>query len=257
MKFRLSLLFFLILTIAQFNRSYAQQQLVKGVVLSSVDDKPLESVNVLNLSKITGTITDVDGVFEIYASANDTLYFSFLGYKPIRVRVTNDWLRFQNTKITLTETAVALEEVEVSNLRLTGYLEIDAKKVQPQPSYRYSISGLDKGYEAGSSSPTAMNKILGSIFNPADLIYNMFGKQPKQFQKLRQMKENDHIREMLQTKFDRETLLALLQVDHNELDEILTKCNYSSDFIQTANDLQVLDAISQCYEEFKILKRGN
>lgn len=234
----------------------AQEQLVKGIVLGSNDQKPLESVNVLNLSKLSGTITDDKGAFEIYASANDTLYLSFLGYKPIKVRVTNDWIRFKSTTITLIETALALEEVQVSNIRLTGYLEIDAKKLQPQPSYRYSISGLEKGYEAGNASPNAMNRILGSIFNPADMLYNMFGKQPRQFRRLREMKESDHIRETLRTKFDRETLLALLQIERSELDEILSKCNYSTDFIQTANDLQVLDAVSQCYEEFKVLNRG-
>ncbi len=30
----------------------------------------------------------------------------------------------------------------------------------------------------------------------------------------------------------------------------------SKDFIETANDLQVLDAISECYEEYKVLSRS-
>ncbi|MEK9559860.1 MAG: carboxypeptidase-like regulatory domain-containing protein, partial [Flavobacteriaceae bacterium] len=36
---------------------------------------------------------------------------------------------------------------------------------------------------------------------------------------------------------------------------ILNNCSYSQSFIQDANDLQILDAISQCYEEYKILNR--
>ena len=40
-----------------------------------------------------------------------------------------------------------------------------------------------------------------------------------------------------------------------EIAEILERCNYSESFIKTANDLQVLDAINDCYEEYKILKR--
>jgi arsenate reductase-like glutaredoxin family protein len=73
--------------------------------------------------------------------------------------------------------------------------------------------------------------------------------------KLRQMKEDDEIRNLLQTKYDRETLQALLQVSRVDIDEILRNCNYSKDFISTANDLQILDAISGCYEEYKVLKR--
>jgi len=35
----------------------------------------------------------------------------------------------------------------------------------------------------------------------------------------------------------------------------LNNCSYSKSFIKTANDLQILDAISACYEDFKVLNR--
>ena len=73
--------------------------------------------------------------------------------------------------------------------------------------------------------------------------------------KLRKMKEDDNIRNLLQSKFDRETLMAVLQLERVDVDEILSNCSYSSDFIRTANDLQILDAISECYEEYKVLNR--
>jgi hypothetical protein len=60
---------------------------------------------------------------------------------------------------------------------------------------------------------------------------------------------------VLETKYDRETIAVLLGVDKNEIAEILERCNYSESFVKTANDLQILDAISACYEEYKILKR--
>ena len=78
----------------------------------------------------------------------------------------------------LTEKAIALEEVVVRKYDLTGYLEIDSKLIPVKENYRYSISGLSEGYETGSSAPGAFNKVLGSIFNPADMLYNFFGKKP-------------------------------------------------------------------------------
>jgi hypothetical protein len=69
------------------------------------------------------------------------------------------------------------------------------------------------------------------------------------------MKEDFRIRELLSSKFDRETLVELLQVQKIDIDEILRNCNFSDSFILTANDLQILDAISGCYEEFKVLNR--
>ena len=229
---------------------------VIGVVVNGSNDKTLESVNIVNLNQVIGTSTNNKGEFEISAKANDTLHFSYLGFKSIKVRVTSDWFKFGSSKINLTELALALEPVVVNQLKLTGYLEVDIKQVPiNNQNYRYSISGLPStGYEAGK--PSAVTKILGSIFNPADFLYRMFGKKPNELRKLKKMKQDDEIRNLLATRFDREMLTVLLQVDRVDLDEIVSQCNYSKGFIQSANDLQMLDAISECYEEYKLLSRG-
>ena len=229
--------------------------IINGKVLNDFDDTPLENVNIVNLNNVKGTTSTVEGDFAIRATVNDTIYFSYLGFKSIRVRVTNDWLKYGSVKVKMTELGIALEEVVVRPVQLTGYLEVDARIIPIYDNYRYRIAGLGSGYEGGGSQPGAVNKVLSSIFNPADFLYNVFGKRPKQMKKLRKMKEDDNIRNLLQSKFDRETLMAVLQLERVDIDEILNNCSYSSDFIRTANDLQILDAISECYEEYKVLNR--
>lgn len=216
---------------------------------------PMESVHVINLNKVMGTITDQKGKFTIPAAVNDTLYLSFLGFKSQKVRVTNDMLKFKDTEIALTELAYALEEVIIRPYQLTGYLEIDIKNLPINNAYQYSISGLSKSYEGGNKNPSAVTKVLGAILNPADLLRNLFSKKPRQMRKLRQMKEDEDIRNLLASKFDRETLTELLQLEKVDIEDILNNCNYSKSFITTANDLQILDAISSCYEEYKVLNR--
>ncbi len=228
---------------------------VKGTIISSTSNAPLSEVNIVNINQVIGTSTDDEGLFEIKAKVNDTLHLSYLGYKSIKVRVTNDWLKYGSTKIELTELALALEEVTVKELQLTGYLEVDMKQVPITSNNRYRISGLPgQGYEAGK--PNIATKVLGAIFNPADFLYNMFGRKPNEMHKLKKMKKDDEIRNQLAKRFDREMLLVLLQVNKYDLDEIVNQCNYSNDFIRTANDLQVLDAISECYEEYKVISRN-
>ncbi|MCJ7468125.1 MAG: carboxypeptidase-like regulatory domain-containing protein [Maribacter sp.] len=229
---------------------------IKAVVINAQTNEPMESVHVLNLNQVIGTITNEKGEFAITAAVNDTLYFSFLGFKSQKIRVTNDMFKFKDTQIGLTELAYALEEVIVRPYQLTGYLEIDVKNLPMNTAYQYSISGLNVGYEAGNKNPSAVTKVLGAILNPADLLRNLFGKKPNQMRKLRQMKEDDEIRNLLASKFDRETLIELLQVEKVDIEDILNNCNYSKSFITTANDLQILDAISSCYEEFKVLNRN-
>ena len=118
------------------------QEKVIGIIENDADSKPITNVHIINLNKVVGVISNNEGLFEIEAELNDTLYFSYLGFKSIKLRVTNDLIKFKNSKIRLTELAYALEEVIVSPYRLTGYLEIDAKNVPISKSYRYSIPGL-------------------------------------------------------------------------------------------------------------------
>jgi hypothetical protein len=226
-----------------------------AIVINAQSDTPMESVHVVNLNKVKGTITNEKGEFKIPAAVNDTLYFTYLGFKSQKIRVTNDMFKFKDTKISLTELAFALEEVIVRPYQLTGYLEIDVKNLPVNNAYQYSISGLSVGYEAGNKNPNAVTKVLGAILNPADLLRNLFGKKPGQMRKLRQVKEDDEIRNLLASKFDRETLTELLQLEKVDIEDILNNCSYSRSFIKTANDLQILDAISGCYEDFKVLNR--
>lgn len=231
-------------------------EVIKGKVLNAANDLPLKDVNIVNLNQVKGTVSGEEGSFKLKAAVNDTLYFSYLGFKSIQVRITNDWTKYGDVKVKMTEIGIALEEVTITPLKLTGYLEIDAKNIPIYDNSRYSISGLGYGYEVGDSQPGAFAKTLAAISNPADLLYNTFGKKPRQMKKLRKMKEDDEIRNLLQEKFNRETLVALLQISRIDIDEILRKCNYSGQFIKTANDLQILDAISGCYEEYKVLNRN-
>src|SRR5690606_35389536 len=150
MRHLLLFLSFLLVT----SLSVSQEQgTVKGTVVSSTTAQTLEPVNIVNLNQVKGTATDENGVSEVRAKVNDTLHFSYLGYKSIKVKVTNDWLKFGDVKIEMTELALALEEVVVNQLRLTGFLEVDIKQVPIKTNYRYSISGLSTaGYEAGTNS---------------------------------------------------------------------------------------------------------
>ncbi|SHG22339.1 CarboxypepD_reg-like domain-containing protein [Salegentibacter echinorum] len=231
------------------------QDVVNGTVMNAANDKPIEKVHIVNLNQVKGAVSKDDGSFKLPATVNDTLYFSYLGFKSIKVRVTNDWLKYGSVKVKMTELGIALEEVVLQPVTLTGYLEIDAKNIPIYENQRYSISGLNSGYEAGDNSPGAVSRVIGAIFNPADLMHNIFGKKPRQMRKLRQMKENDEIRELLRKKFNRETLIALLQINEAEINELLQRCNYSKDYLKAANDLQILDALSGCYEEYKMLNR--
>ena len=249
------IIIFITLTISTLTFCQEQSESVKGNVQSETSKTILQNVHVLNLSKVKGTITNSKGEFEINAKVNDTLYFSYIGYKPLKIIVTNDLIRFDNNTIELTELAFALEEIIIKPYQLTGYLEIDVKNAPVNTSARYQIVGLPNlGYEAGRRSRSGISKVIGAIFNPADFLNNLFKKKSSKMDKLRLMREDEEIKNLLSIKFDREVLVQLLGVDRVDIDEILRNCNFSDTFIQQANDLQILEAISECYDEYKLLE---
>lgn len=256
MRYFIVFLFFLITSLG-FAQNDTIVHTIKGNVVNSETLLPINNVHVINTTNVTGTISNDNGNFELAAKVNDTLLFSYLGFETIKVRITNDWIKNKTAKIALTEKTFVLDEVVIKKYNLTGYVEVDTKLIPiVENRYRYSISGLDAGYEMGDKSPSGVTKVLQSIFNPADFLYNAFGKRPKQMRKLKQMKKDNTIRDLLATKYDRQTLAALLEVSKDDIPLILQNCNYSEYFIKTANDLQILDAISDCYEEYKILQKN-
>ena len=72
--------------------------------------------------------------------------------------------------------------------------------------------------------------------------------------KLRLIREDTEIKNLLSTKFDREVLVQLLGLERADIDEILRNCNFSDNFIKQANDLQIMEAINECYDEYKLLE---
>ena len=247
--------FYISLFVFTLLKAQDQIQVFSAVVENESTGFPMESVHVLNLTQIIGTTTDKNGRFEIKVSANDTLYFSYLGFKPLKVAVTNDLMKFGNAKFELTELALALEEIILRPYQLTGILDIDAKNIPINNAKRYSVSGLPNiGYEAGNRNPYSITKTFKAILSPVDFLHNLFSQKEKQLRKLKKMREDDEIKNLLSSKFNREILTQLLYISKVEIYEILRGCNFSDTFIKDSNDLQILEAISECYDEYRVLK---
>ncbi len=110
MKFRIlkeSFGLLLCLMLLGSTSAYAQRA-ISGKVVSG-DDEPLIGVNVQVKNTSTGTVTDVDGSYEIRASSNDTLVFSYIGFAPQEIRVGDKTV----INVTLTTDANLLDEVVV------------------------------------------------------------------------------------------------------------------------------------------------
>lgn len=237
-----------------FSISIQAQNKLKGQIIDSESKKPLSAAHILNLNSVVGTITNEKGLFDLVAQANDTVLVSYLGYSSIKLKITNDLLKGNEVVISLEEKPEEVKEVIIKSTELIGVLEVDVKQVPKDRFTRIHINGLPQTYEVGR--PQKISSPIAKLLNPVDLVYNLFGKKPKQLKKLKKLKKEDDLRKMLAGKFDREVMMEYLEMDRAELNKLLSDCNYSEYFIKKASDLQLIEAVLNCYENYKTTKKG-
>jgi hypothetical protein len=115
---------------------------------------------------------------------------------------------------------------------------------------------LPQTYEVGKPQSKNYSSPIAALFQPVDFLYSLFGKKPKQLKKLQKLKNEDNLRKMLAGNFDREVIMEYLEMDRQELTDLLADCSYSEYFIKKASDLQMIEAVLDCYENHKAFKKG-
>ena len=133
--------------------TFGQGQTVEGTIISAEDDFPMIGVSVLIKGTSTGTITDLDGYYSINVSSpNDTLVYSFTGYKTQEIGVGNnatiDLLMYTDSEV--------LEEVVV-----IGY-GIQKKRVATGSISKLSTENLE-GYQVQNVQSALEGQVSGLI----------------------------------------------------------------------------------------------
>jgi hypothetical protein len=230
--------------------------ILKGQIIHAENKRVLSAAHVLNLNAVVGTITDDKGFFELPTKTNDTILVSYLGFSSIKLKITNDLLKGNELEIALYEKPEEIKEIIIKSTQLIGVLEVDVKLVPKDKFTRIHINGLPQTYEVGKPQNKNYSSPIAALFQPVDFLYSLFGKKPRQLKKLQKLKNEDNLRKMLAGNFDREVIMEYLEMDRQELTDLLTDCSYSEYFIKKASDLQMIEAVLDCYENHKALKKG-
>lgn len=124
-----------------------QDQKLKGQVIDAQTGDPVIGVNVLVKGTTNGTITDIDGKYELNAPAGAVLQISFIGYKTVEITATTS-----EQTIKLQEDTETLEEVVV-----VGY------GVQKKESLTGAMSTLKENRLKDVTTPTVENMLNGKV----------------------------------------------------------------------------------------------
>jgi len=113
---------------------------LRGQVLNDTISK--SSLTVVNLSLQKGTTTNASGVFEILARENDTINVSAVQYESRQFVVNKTMFKRKKISLYLIPKVTALEEVNLSNIDLTGNILRDVGSTEFEIKVRPKELGI-------------------------------------------------------------------------------------------------------------------
>ncbi|GAA3559821.1 carboxypeptidase-like regulatory domain-containing protein [Snuella lapsa] len=138
-------IFFLIVTFSSL-QSFSQNFLrieVEGKII--VESNDVSGIAIFNKSSNTGTVTNDNGMFNIKVKLNDVIEVSALQFQNITFQVNEAIMESRSMKIFLIEEIKKLDEVIVSNNKLSGNLNTDLENTKV---YNLKLDALYFGLKA-------------------------------------------------------------------------------------------------------------
>ena len=136
---RLYLLFFCFCCSFLFMQNiYGQQNTWSGKIIDATTNEPLIGVSILIKESSTGTVSDFDGNFTFGGNIGNTVSITYVGYKPLEIKLTG---KYDLGIIKLREDSETLEEVVV-----VGYgVQKKASLSRVQTRQNYSLEVRQRG----------------------------------------------------------------------------------------------------------------
>lgn len=225
--------YFTLFFICILSISAIAQQKIQGIVRNLHTTQPMERVSVINMTTLQVASTNTDGSFYIQAQKNDVLHISKEGYITEKVIVDDQWLIEQKKVYFLKEDIEELKEIVINNLRLTGILQIDSRLIAFD-EFPYTRDLTMTGY-----TPYTGIDVIGSI-------YKGVKEKSKKQQQIKRLQEENQILELMKNRYDRQLVSSFLEIDKPKIIDLLKSCNHTEDFIYTATDYQIFNALNNC-----------
>ena len=164
---------------------------VKGTVIDADNSEPMIGVSILVKGTSVGTVTDIDGNFELSVPDKATLQLSFIGYKSIDIRAVAEPMRIimesdaQQLQEVVSLGYSAVKKAELSSAVVTVSAEdlTDVTTSDVGSMLQGKIAGVQISSSTGSPGAAAEIRIrgTGSITAASDPVYVVDGVMGGQF----------------------------------------------------------------------------
>jgi len=230
---------FIIFTLTHAN-AQEQKSLVKlsGRVTAVKDTLGISYAHILDLSHPYGTISDQNGNFTFKCNRGDTLQISAIGYETylfatgtldpsnpesrVRIRLM--------TKIYMLPTVTVLPFRSREGMK-RFFLNINLPQKDKDEMALRKLH-INRKEEIGAVPQSGL-----TLPGPISLLYDLFGKEPRQLRKLAKFTEQDDINAQIAKRYNPEVVSLIIgQEDPNLIHDFMGYCNISLGYLATVND---------------------
>ncbi|WP_428743032.1 carboxypeptidase-like regulatory domain-containing protein [Tenacibaculum sp.] len=153
----------------------------------------VSNAHIINLNTKQGTFSNDAGEFRILAKPNDTLRLSFVGYETKKIVVKINHFGLHENTIQLTKVPIELNEVEIKEHNLLGYISTDTKHIKSEKEINAKTLKLPF---AGSRILTPAERRLHTAMSssagiPIDPLLNWISGRIKKLKKLKAIEDKE------------------------------------------------------------------
>lgn len=229
-----------------FASAKAQQSkfYIKGFVMGVDTSTPIPLANIHNISTDTRYVTNRYGAFGIYILPTDTIEFSVLGYKTYSL-LGKDYINQGDVPIIvkLKRNYIKLKEVTISaqKRRQDSLARLAAKRLKTDPLLN-DFSTPMSIYNA------AHGGMLSSILAGGN-------KKIKEYERLMLLMEIYHEQTQVEEKYNVNLVMRTTQLNENQARELMKFCEIPNYFVLNSNEYDIILAIRNCFNEWKLRKK--
>jgi len=220
----------LIIFILFLSISGIAQVVVKGKITDQ-NNMELPFTYVAGKKNSKGSVADQYGKYSIKLNSSDTLIFSCVGYELKKIFVDVKDSATQTINVNLIHKVVQLKPVIITGPRTYEEIQEELKKIKP---YQYQVHGIS------------------SISSPITYLYERFSRFGKSSRKVSELETEDIRRDAMKELLAHYISYDLIKLSASEFDDFISFCNFTDEFIITANEYDLVMAVKTKYKMFAI-----
>lgn len=210
------------------------------------------SIHVINSTQKTGTTSGPNGEFDIMVRENDTLLFTGVQYERKEIIVTAEIYMEKSLTVILIEAVNQMDEVNISNLSLTGRLNTDLDQIKTINKFNLGVPLTTKPL------PTQQDRrIYTATSSSLDLLLNVLSGRLKQLKKEREISQLMALVRKAGDALPEDFFTEYLELSDNDIVNFLYFCAENSDLrkeLSTENKIALMEyyqGMKERYMEFK------